>query len=50
MSVNDAYRIIIDDSIVMLQTGKPYRRERLSMVDLLVKRGCFVKKEKIQFQ
>jgi hypothetical protein len=29
---------------------KPYWRERISTVDLLIKIGCFVKKGKIEFQ
>jgi hypothetical protein len=32
-----------------LRPGKPYWRGKISMVDLLIKKGCFVKKEKYSF-
>jgi hypothetical protein len=34
----------------MVEPGNPYRRGRLSTVDLLIKAGCLLKEIKIFFQ
>jgi hypothetical protein len=35
---------------INVRAGKPYRWGRISMVDLLIKKGCFVKKGKIELE